>query len=324
MISQQWTDCPRFFLAKYIHKTETEQPLIFDHATAWQVAIIKDDSTTLIVQKCSQVGVTVMAILRMLNWLREGWPGVYVLPSKVMMEQFVKNRIDPILADVSYYKQNYGQRREDATGAALKTIFRRRVKFAGSNVRNHFFEFPAGWAIVDEHDECDTINIRYLDTRLGRSEVKRKMIIGNPTFADRGIDDLFKASDQKEWHITCPRCETSQSLTWFENCVRQVGPKKYVLRDRVVQAAINKAAKKERLDIAIEMVRDRYEKRKQDARIYCKNPKCQKPIDRHAIGEWKVKHPDRPVSGYHINKIFADPFPPAFGHSMCRWPCSSL
>jgi len=275
------------------------------------VAIFLDDSHVIVVEKCSQVGLTVIAIIRMMDWLRQGLPGIYTLPTKVMMEQFVKNRLDPILTEVPYYKQHYATKKEDAAGSQLKTLFRRRVKFAGSNVRNHFFEFPAGWAIVDEHDECDTNNLRLLDTRLGRAKNKLKMILGNPTFDKRGIDELFKASDMKEWTVTCKKCNTEQVLTFFENCVRQVGPQKYVLRDRQVQAAINKARKTERLDIAIEIVRDQYHKRQQDARVYCKNPECQKPIDRHSIGKWKAKHPSRPVSGYHISKIFADPYPPA-------------
>lgn len=310
-MTQQLNVCPRFFLASYIHKTETEEGLLFDRATAWQVAIHQDNANVLVVQKCSQVGITVVAIIRMINWLREGKSGLYVLPTKVMMETFVKNRIDPPLEDVSYYRNNYATKRTDAKGSQLKTLFNRRIKFAGSNVKNQFFEFPAGFYVVDEHDLCDANNLRYLDDRLGRQKVKLKMIIGNPTLDKRGINELFDASDRKEWFVTCGHCGTEQVLTWHDNCVRQVAPKKYVLRDRLVQAQINKELKHERLPIAVEMVKDRAAKLGRDARIYCKSADCNKPIDRHGQGRWIAQRPDRPVSGYHISKIFGDPYAPA-------------
>ncbi len=304
-------ESPRYFIAAHLHRTETEEPLIFDKATAWQVAIYKDKANVIVVMKCSQIGLTVFAIICMIDLLRNGIPVIYVLPTKVTMYNFVKNRIDPILADVPFYKNNYATSQEDAAGSQLKTMFRRRVKFAGSNVRNAFYEMPAGAVIIDERDLCDSLNLKYLEDRMGRAKVKRKIILGNPTFDKKGIHKDFTSSDQKEWNVTCGHCGLEQSLTLFDNCIRQVGLKKYVLRDRRVQAEINKVARTERLEIAIEIIRDTYERREQDARVYCREVTCQKPIDRHGAGRWIAKFPERPVSGYHMNKVVGDPYPPA-------------
>lgn len=38
------------------------------------------------------------------------------------------------------------------------------------------------------------------------------------------------------------------------------------------------------------------------AEVICR--KCHQPIDRLQEGEWVAEHPDRPVHGYHINKLF--------------------
>jgi hypothetical protein len=294
-----------------VHRTETEEPLIFDKRTAWQVAIYKDKANVIVVMKCSQIGLTVFAIICMIDLLRQGIPVIYVLPTKVTMYNFVKNRIDPILADVPFYRDNYATNKEDASGSQLKTLFKRRVKLAGSNVRNAFFEMPAGAVIIDERDLCDSLNLKYLEDRMGRVKVKRKITLGNPSFDKIGIHKDFTSSNQQEWNVTCEHCKLEQTLTLFENCIRQVGPKKFVLRDRRVQAEINKIAKTERLEIAIEIVRDIYEQREQDARVYCREVTCQKPIDRHGPGRWIAKYPERPVSGYHLNKIVGDPYAPA-------------
>lgn len=311
LMDQQLTEHPKYGLAAFIHQTETENDLIFDRTTAWQVPILQDNSPQQVFMKCSQVGITVIAIITMLVNLMKGLPGLYVLPTKGTMYQFVKNRIDPILMQVPFYAKHYAQRREDATGSELKKIFRRGVKFAGSNVKSAFFEMPAGWYIIDERDLCEQKNLKYLADRIRRAKIKRWMEIGNPLHENAGIHEKWKISSQQEWNITCPHCNTQQTLTWEANCVRQVSKRRYVLRDRKVQAMLNKLRKTEPMKTACDMLQDQLDLTGQDARIYCGQAECQKVIDRHAPGRWIAKHPDRTVSGYHINQIFGDPNPGA-------------
>ena len=275
------------------------------------MAILKDESDNQVFMKCSQVGITVLAIIMMMHWQAMGLPGIYVLPSQVLMEQFVKNRLDPILNSVPYYKKHYAPRKEDASGAAMKTLFRRRVKFAGSTVKNAFFEMPAGYFIIDELDLCDKKNLKFLEDRLGRQKKKRWLKIGNPRHAKQGIHAEFLSSDQKEWNVTCHHCGTEQPLDWNRNGVRQIGKRKYVLRDRKVQAKLNQLRRTNSLETAGKILLKEFEATEQDARIYCGEADCQKPIDRHGPGRWVPKHPERVVSGYHINKMFGDPHPGA-------------
>lgn len=307
LIDLQLLKHPRYAIAAHIHRTETEEKLTFDATTDWQVAILQDESDNQVFMKCSQVGITVLAIIMMMHWQSMGLPGIYVLPSKVVMEQFVKNRLDPILNQVPYYKRHYAPRKEDAQGSALKTLFRRRVKFVGSNVKNAFFEMPAGYYIIDEMDLCEAKNLKFLEDRLGRQKRKRWMKIGNPSHEKRGIHAEFLASDQKEWMIECTHCGAEQPLDWNQNAVRQVGKRRFVLRDRKVQAKLNQLRRTNSLEIAGNILMKEYELTGQDARIYCAEVDCQKPIDRHGPGRWVAKHPERPVSGYHINKMFGDP-----------------
>lgn len=261
--------------------------------------------------KCSQVGITVIAILNMLIFMYNGLPGIYVLPTGVASDDFVKNRIDPMLQHVPFYARNYANEASDTKGVRMKTIFRRRVKFAGSNVRNNFFEFPAGWYIVDEWDRCDKANLDYLEDRISRAAVKIRFKIGNPTFHKIGIHAEYMASDGEVWMVKCPSCNRHQGFDWFENVVRQVGRRRFVLRDRSMQGKLNSLVKQEGQEVGIRILTSDCEQLDKDARVYCSNPKCQRPINRHAPGEWVAEHPTRPVHGRHINKIFGDPTPAA-------------
>lgn len=255
--------------------------------------------------KCSQVGVTVIAIVNMLTWLHEGFPGIYVLPTGVTMYDFVKGRIDPMLKSVPFYRKNCAPEPDDASGARMKTIFRRRVKFAGSNVRNSFFEMPAGWYIVDEWDRCDRANLSYLEDRISRMDIKRRMKIGNPTFMKVGIHAEYLAGNQMVWLIRCGSCNHHQQLNWFENVVRQIGRRRYVLRDRIMQNRFNKLVIRNGPAVAARTLATQCEEASQDAKVYC--TRCHRIIDRQAPGEWVPIHPDRPVPSRAINKMFADP-----------------
>lgn len=305
------TEQPKYGWAANIHRTENEEALIFDERTAWQVPILQDNSPQQTYMKCSQVGVTVIAILNMLVFMYNGLPGIYVLPTGVATDDFVKNRINPILQNVDFYRRNYAPLPDDTSGIRMKTIFKRRVKFAGANVRNNFFEMPAGWYIVDEWDRCDRKNLDYLEDRISRAKVKIRIKIGNPTFHKTGIHAEFLASDGKEWFVQCSHCNRRQPLNWFENVVRQVGRRRYVFRDRKMQAELNRLVKKEGQEVGVKILAALCEQDNRDARVYCSNPACQRPISRHLPGEWVPSHPGRPISGRHINKIFGDPSPGA-------------
>jgi hypothetical protein len=307
LIGTQLAEQPKYGWAAYIHRTENELPLTFDARTAWQIPILQDNAPQQVFMKCSQVGVTVIAIVNMMILLYNGLPGIYVLPTGVAMYDFVKGRIDPMLSGVPFYRRHYATEKEDASGARMKTIFKRRVKFAGSNVRNSFFEMPAGWYIVDEWDRCDRANLDYLEDRISRADVKIRFKIGNPTFNKTGIHAEYLASDQEQWLVKCPSCNRRQPLTWFENVVRQVGRRRYVLRDRTMQMQLNELANKQGPDVAVQVLATECEQTATDARIFCSNPACARPIDRHSPGEWVPAFSDRPVHGRHINKIFGDP-----------------
>lgn len=257
--------------------------------------------------KASQIGITVWAIIDFIWLMSEGLAGMYVLPTDRAMYTFVKNRIDPILRLVDYYKKNYARHRSDAKGSEMKTLFNRRIKFCGSNSVINFYEFPANFYIVDECKLCVQENIEILEDRLGRQKRKISRKIGNPGAENHDIHTDYLSSNQQEWLIKCDHCNQWQPLDYYANVVRQVSRRRFVLRDRNVQNKINQLAKHEGLEMAAKIISDNFRHEEKDARVYCSNIKCQKPINRHAPGEYVAKKLNRTVSGYSLNKVFGDP-----------------
>ena len=257
-------------------------------------------------RKASQIGLTVWAICEMMAQLMSGNSGLYVLPTDRWMGDFVRNRIDPMIPNVPFYRANYASRGAiDVANVGMKTFFRRRVKFAGANVVNNFYEIPAGWYVIDEVDRCKQRNLTFLDDRLGRRQVKVKRLISNPTFEGVGIDAQYNRSNQQRYLQKCCRCNEWQELIYWQSVVRQIDERRWMLRDPRMQLQINDIAKRETAADAAEILTAQLETTGGgDARCYC--IKCHRPISRFTPGNWVAKYQERIISGYTASKVIGD------------------
>jgi hypothetical protein len=75
--------------------------------------------------------------------------------------------------------------------------------------------------VFDEIELMEPEVIAKAKGRLGNSQVKEEVYIGNPGIPGRGIDDIFQHSDQRYWHRKCLHCGswTCAELT-FPDCVK--------------------------------------------------------------------------------------------------------
>lgn len=263
---------PALYLAEYHHKNTSGQPIDV-LARPYQIEILKDDSQHLVVMKCVQVGISEILIIKAMAKLYQGWAIIYSLPIESLRNTFVANRIDKAIMMVPLYKQWL----DNATGVSdqvgMKHFLNGVIKFVGSNSKSSFLEFPADMVIIDEKDKSDLDNLEMAEDRLQASEHKFKWEVGNPTFGKFGMHKAYLSSDQKRWNVKCPACNEWQDLDFFKNVVRQIGENEYQLIDLV------------------------------ETQVCCR--KCSKPIDRLMIGQWVAKHPDRSISGYHVNQLFS-------------------
>lgn len=75
--------------------------------------------------------------------------------------------------------------------------------------------------VYDEVELMDPEALAKAKGRMGNSQVKEEVFIGNPGIPGRGIDEIFSHSDQRHWFRKCRHCgeRTCAELT-FPDCVK--------------------------------------------------------------------------------------------------------
>lgn len=267
-----------FGLAKWVHQTTKGQRLDF-RLHSYLVDIYEDPANTTVIRKSVQSGISDRNIVKTMAAVDDGLSVFYVLPTMDIRNRFVSNRVNPLIDNVGYYRamaayaQNrFREGRDAADATGLKQLGKASIAFVGSNAPAAFREFVADIVIVDELDQCNLANVTLAKDRTGASEVRGYHVVGNPTIRGFGIDADFQKSDQKHWHIKCEHCNEWQTLSWFDNVVREVDEGRYEARH--------------------------------STDVVCKH--CDRVIDRHTQGKWIATWPDRTgISGYTISQLFA-------------------
>lgn len=90
----------------------------FEHE--YQIDICNDDASEQVIQKCSQVGASELAVRRVSSMMGmlSGITAIYTMPSANPAKKFCKERIDPVVAScpplVLYPEQGRGQHGDEA------------------------------------------------------------------------------------------------------------------------------------------------------------------------------------------------------------------
>ncbi|MDD4995738.1 MAG: phage terminase large subunit family protein [Patescibacteria group bacterium] len=276
---------PELAIALFQHRSTRGEDMTLGDKP-WLLDIYRDHSPLMVIIKSVQCGVTEYAIVKLMQKLRMGRSVLYVLPTLEVRNDVVNNRIDRLLSDVPFYKA--GCIGTDNTG--LKFIFNGVVKFVGSNVRMGFKEFPADDLIVDEFDECDQDNLAMAYDRLASAKNPTILKIANPTVSGCGIHAEYEKSDKKEWHIKCPACNEWQPLDWFVNFVHKTDDNSYL------PVGFSSLSSLESVLFAVPGG-DGFPP-------HCR--RCNKPLDRHSVGQWVAEQSGCQTSGYHISKLFTN------------------
>ncbi len=275
---------PRLYFAKAYHRTTRNEVLTF-RDKPWLKAIYKDDAKTIVIQKCSQVGITEYALCTMFSLAQEGRRGMYLLPDDDWRATFVTDRVDGLMNRCPKYKAAvvaYIEDGKEADNKQIKNIFGSAWKFAGTNAKTSgsrksdikkpkaAFEFQASALFFDEYDEHEQENLVYFYDRLGDEVDPMIFLFGNPTITGTGINREFVKSDQKYWHVAC-HCGHDQVLNWYEHFVSEISPGTYKLRDT-------------------------------EGHPICE--KCGEAFDRCGKGRWVEHNPSARSSGYAISRLF--------------------
>lgn len=228
----------------------------------------------LAIKKATQIGVSTYTIF-MLVYLCgiRGYNVLYLLPSMDMAMKFVGEKVNKPIGYNPTIKKMIG----DTDTLAIKHIGQGTALFHGTNSEAGVQSLSFDVLIVDECDLCIASMVNQAKYRLGESDLKMIIELGNPKIAKHGIDVAFLDGDQRYWHVQCPTCGEWINPRFFGSVVKHMGSL-------------------ELLDGNFDLHGER------DIYMIC--DKCKNPFDRLAVGKWIPKEPTHRFPSFHIGREF--------------------
>lgn len=237
------------------------------------------------IMKSSQTGFTEVG----LNWIgyvmdHAPAPILAVVPSLEVRKRWVRQRLDPLIADSPRLSSMFDSRRKrDATNSEdLKDFPQGLLVLAGANSPASLASMPIKYVINDEVDrfqwdvggEGDPLGL--IRKRQQNFPRRKELNISTPTIKGASrIEGLFEAGDQRYYHVPCPECDSLLVLKWKQLQWRT---------DKTTGEVVH-------------------------AWYVCEH--CGSMIDEHhktdmlARGRWVPTHPGRRARSYHINSLYA-------------------
>ncbi len=266
------------------HPKDTTKHWSFDEHE-FQLDIVNDSANDMVVKKCSQVGLSEIAVRATLGMIdiNPNSTAIYTLPTGGFATTFVKSRFDPVIESSPELRHKVDP---DTDNTSLKKIGGSFLYIRGTFTQTAAISVPADILIHDEVDFSDQTTLTSFTSRLGH--VKEEDIIrrrfSTPTVSGFGISLLFEKSSQSWYAVKCCHCETWQ-VPVFEDDVVIPGFDGHVLKDL------------EREDLTD----PRY--RFDDAYLEC--PKCKQELNVANLADpsrrqWVAAKPDEVRSGYQV------------------------
>jgi len=231
-----------------------------------------------VIQTGSQVGKTMGKVIEATHGaIYNRYPQgiIFYFPQRTGVDVFSAGRFQYFIDDNPQIKQYLGKtNRNDCRRLGKVNIY---FFGAGAGLRvggeakdsSSARSTPADWIILDERAIFDEAMASQLNQRLGNSKIARRTDVGTPKIPGDGLDTIYQASDQRNWHIKCEHCG------------------KYTCAELEF---LNDAEK------AIQVDKDGV------GHLVCKH--CRRFIVPYSPGSlWVPAYPDRPVIGYWVSQM---------------------
>lgn len=225
-----------------------------------------------------------------LNWIgyvmdHSPRPMLAVVPTLEVRKRWVKQRLDPMLAETPVLREIFGGKRsrDAANSEDMKDFPGGMLVIGGANSAASLASMPICYVICDEIDrypwevgeEGDPLGL--IDERTKTFARRKVLLVSSPTTRGMSrIDDEYEKSDQREYHVPCPHCDEMQVLRWRHP------DGTYGLVHSEATGAV---------------------------RYACRG--CGALIDEHHKtqmldrGAWIARHPERPARGYHLSGLYS-------------------
>lgn len=237
--------------------------------------VIRDLSPEIVIPKAAQMRFTVLCIVKSLHCVVvRRWNGLYLMPMKEGSRTFVQSRIDPIIESNPDLDAQFS-----SVDNVLhkQTVGKQNLYVRGTNIARELQEVPVDFEVWDERDRMVEDNLEDARHRMDGSNVKKLIQVSTPTVDGHGIysEDVWDASDQHRWEVSCPGCKRFQSFNWNDKSLDYNNLK---LGDTEFDCALECA--------------------------YCHRViKDSERTGLNATGRWVPHNPDGNIRGYYINQF---------------------
>lgn len=197
-------------MAEWIQKHLRLQgrPISFD-GREYQKRILESTAPTVVVKKCSQVGLSELMLMRNLALMiiLDGFKIIHTLPTAVFAQKVMKTRVDPLIQGSDLLSSRLNR---DLDNASVKNFGNSFLYLSGTNTDNAVISVPADAISVDELDFSDLAQVEKLQSRLTASAYRWWSFVSTPTVPLFGIDNQFQASKRHYNFCKCVHCNK-----WF-------------------------------------------------------------------------------------------------------------
>lgn len=186
------------------HTTINGRPISFK-GREYQLRILESDAPTIVVKKCSQVGLSELMIRRALALcdIIPGFKIIHTLPTTQFAQKVSKTRVDPIIESSPRLSSKVSRQ---VDSASVKRFGDSYLYISGTFSVNETISVPADALSIDELDFSDQNNVSNLQSRLTASKYRWWSYISTPTIPNFGIDAQFQATRQYYNWCKCEHC----------------------------------------------------------------------------------------------------------------------
>lgn len=241
----------------------------------WQRSLYSSEAEgakEVVVVKGTQIGVSAWLMRWSFRRADRGKRVIYLFPGGTQMADFVRLRVDPLIAGSPYLSARTRERaleQKAATGrmhapntVRLKAIGPGELLLRGSRSLDDLQSVDADALALDEYDRLVQGNIPEAEQRVtGPMSDGMLRRVGVPSIPNTGVTKAYRKSDMRRWTVRCPAGHWN-TISGSDTLAEQVD-----------------------LERAILVCRD-----------------CRRPLDVRE-GEWVAEHPDRSIIGYHVPKF---------------------
>ena len=170
----------------------------------YQVKILDSKAREIIVRKCSQVGISELAVRKALALcgMIKNFTAIYTLPTATFAAVLAKTRVDPVINESPYLKELI----TNIDNVEVKQLGTSYLYLKGAASSNAPISIPSDILLHDEIDFSDPLVISQYQSRLTHSPYKMKFKLSTPTLPGKGIDFEFQRSRRHFNFVKCSCC----------------------------------------------------------------------------------------------------------------------